>query len=267
MGMRSFAVKPTRRYPMRLIFRLPHFRVLLMVLTSIPTAYSQSQSVLVGIVGDQYVAAAGTDPYPALTQAVALLREQKVQAILHVGDLIEAKGVQSEADYTARFDLAARILDQSGLPWFVTPGDHDVVPDLDLSDWTREATDHTREGYFLKLYAARKPELNPKGLFYSFDFEGYHFVALYSIENLRADVRWGDVFRAEISDDQLHWLEEDLTKHSSSKGTIVFTHQPLWYNVAAWQRVHRVLRDHHVLAVVAGHFHYSQDEGTVDAPD
>ena len=75
-------------------------------------------------------------------------------------------------------------------------------------------------------------------------------------------MRWGDVFRAEVSDDQLHWLEEDLTKHSSSKGTIVFTHQPLWYDAAAWQRVHRVLRDHHVLAVVAGHFHYSQDEGT-----
>ena len=227
-------------------------------------AHSQSKPIVIGIIGDQYGAAAGTDPYPVLAQAVSVLREEKVNAILHVGDLLEASGVQSESEYKKKFDFATQLLDQSQLPWFVTPGDHDVVPDLDMTDWTRVATDHTREEYFLKFYAAKKPQLGPKNLFYSFDLDGYHFIALYSIETLRADVRWGDAFRAEISPNQLRWLEEDLTKHASSRGTIVFTHQPLWYNVGAWAPVHNALRTHHVLAVVAGHFHYSQDEGTID---
>jgi hypothetical protein len=177
-----------------------------------PFGHSQSRPIVIGIIGDQYGAAAGTDPYPVLARAVTVLREQKVSAILHVGDLIEANGVQSRSEYEKKFDSATQLLDQSRVPWFLTPGDHDVVPDLDMNDWTREATDHTREEYFLKFYAARKPQLKPKALFYSFDLHGYHFVALYSIETLRADVRWGDAFRAEISANQLQWLEEDFVK-------------------------------------------------------
>jgi predicted phosphodiesterase len=238
--------------------------LLFCVVVFAPFGHSQSRPIVIGIIGDQYGAADGTDPYPVLAQAVTVLRESKVSAILHVGDLIEASGVQSETEYKKKFGFATQLLDQSGVPWFLTPGDHDVVPDLDMNDWTREATDHTREGYFLKFYSARKPQLKPKALFYSFDLRGYHFVALYSIETLTADVRWGDAFRAEISANQRQWLEEDLSKHASSNGTIVFTHQPLWYNVGSWARVHEVLRSHHVLAVVAGHFHYSQDEGTTD---
>src|SRR5437899_3241154 len=133
-------------------------------------------------VANLYRAAPGADPNSVLAQAVAVLREEKVHAILHVGDLIEANGVQSESEYEKKFDSATQILDQSRVPWFLTPGDHDVVPDLDMNDWTREATDHTREEYFLKFYAAKKPQLKPKSLFYSFDLDGYHFVALYSIE-------------------------------------------------------------------------------------
>src|SRR5260370_10241805 len=160
-----------KRCPMFDALQAKLLRFVLCVVLFTPLGHSQSKPIMIGIIGDQYGAAAGTDPYPVLVQAVSILRKEKVHAILHVGDLIEANGVQSESEYEKKFDSATQILDQSRVPWFLTPGDHDVVPDLDMNDWTREATDHTREEYFLKLYAAKKPQLRPKNLFYSFDLD------------------------------------------------------------------------------------------------
>ena len=69
---------------------------------------------------------------------------------------------------------------------------------------------------------------------------------------------------ARISDEQLKWLDNDLKKHKNSKGIVVFLHQPLWYNWSAWKKVHEILRKYRVMTVIAGHFHYNQDEGYLD---
>ena len=78
------------------------------------------------------------------------------------------------------------------------------------------------------------------------------------------DPRWGNVFLAKISDAQLDWLERDLERNKACAGMVVFLHQPLWYHWAGWARVHRLLARYPVRAVIAGHFHYDQDEGTLD---
>jgi hypothetical protein len=44
----------------------------------------------------------------------------------------------------------------------------------------------------------------------------------------------------------------------------VFLHQPLWYAWPRWSAVHELLRRYPVIAVVSGHFHYNQDDGTLD---
>lgn len=98
-------------------------------------------------------------------------------------------------------------------------------------------------------------------LYYSFDVKGYHFVALYAMENLCADPRWGNIFRARVSDLQFDWLMKDLkSMKRNSKGVVLFLHQPLWYNWGDWQRVHDLLIKYKTVAVIAGHFHYNQIE-------
>jgi len=184
---------------------------------------SSKPELRIGIVGDQYgVLNINDDPYPTLRQGLALLAQKKVQIILHVGDLIEGVG-QPPAEYAARFNRAAGILDQAQIPWFLTPGDHDVNP----QEWTPNSNDHSIEKLFFSNYHLRRPNLTPQ-LYYSFDVGGYHFIALNSLEHLRTEPRWGDVFLSGISDEQFAWLEEDLAQHRSSPGIIVFTHQPLW---------------------------------------
>lgn len=219
---------------------------------------SVAGSLRIGIVGDQFGVNNNADPYPVLERGLALLKQQNVQLILHAGDLIEGIG-QNPAEYKNRFDHAAQILDQVQIPWYLTPGDHDVNP----KDYVPNSVDRSIEKLFFDNYHPRRPELGQK-LFYSFDIGAYHFVALNSLEHLRTDVRWGDAFLAGITDEQFAWLQEDLAKHRSAAGIVVFTHQPLWCNVGAWQPVHRLLRQYPVRAVVAGHLHYSQDEGELD---
>ncbi len=67
-----------------------------------------------------------------------------------------------------------------------------------------------------------------------------------------------------ILDDQYNWLQKDLQSASGSKGIIVLIHQPMWYNWTGWKKVHNLLRRYSVMAVIAGHYHYNQDEGYLD---
>jgi predicted phosphodiesterase len=212
----------------------------------------------VGIIGDQTGSSNLNEAYGFLEKGVQKLSEKGVGVTLHVGDLLESS--ESEEQYRQRFEQASKILDQ--LPqkrWYLTVGDHDVNP----LEYRPGSTDRTRESWFKELYGQRNGKAK-ETLYYSFDVEGYHFVALNSQETLHVDPRWGDVFLARISDQQFKWLTEDLKQHQQAKGIIVFLHQPLWYNWSGWMRVHHLLRRYPVAVVVAGHFHYDQDEGTLD---
>ncbi len=225
-----------------------------------------SNSFRVGIIGDQtgtYYKNKKPDlekAYAALEKGVDILFKQNVQLILHVGDIVESDEECDEI-YKQNFNKATGILDKKYKNfWYLTPGDHDVNPP---KDYQFGSTNRSRETLFKNLYASRFQKVK-KHLYYSFDFNGYHFVALYSHENLRVDPRWGNIFMARISEEQLKWLDNDLKKHSNSKGIVVFLHQPLWYNWSAWSKVHEVLRKYRVITVIAGHFHYNQDEGYLD---
>src|SRR5262249_41092150 len=52
--------------------------------------------------------------------------------------------------------------------------------------------------------------------------------------------------------------------HARARAIIVWLHQPLWYHASGWKRVHELLRQYPVAAVISGHFHYNQDGGVID---
>jgi len=140
----------------------------------------------------------------------------------------------------------------------ITAGDHDVNPP---GEYTPGTTNREKEKLFLKLlneeYSQKTVPLTLNNLYYSFDFKGYHFICLYSEDNLRTDPRWGNIFMDKILDNQYEWLKSDLLSSTSSKGIIVLIHQPMWYNWSGWKKVHNSLRNYSVLAVIAGHYHYN----------
>jgi predicted phosphodiesterase len=222
----------------------------------------------IGIIGDQTGSSDLAESYEILQEGCEVIDKYNPDLVLHVGDLVESS--KSNEEITIDFKQAVGYLNSikkssNPIPWYITAGDHDVNPP---NDYTPGTKNREKEKLFLELiqdaYAKRGSKISPKNLYYSFDYGGYHFICLYSEDNLRTDPRWGNIFMNKIIDNQYNWLKADLQNASSSNGTIVFVHQPMWYNVTGWKKVHNLLREYSVMAVIAGHYHYNQDEGTID---
>lgn len=236
------------------IFAFPFFLLPLMF-----SAFDSARPrpLKVGVIGDQTGSDDLEKSYEVLARGVEILNKEGVACALHTGDLLESR--VSPEQYRIQFEQATRVLDKLRVPWHLAPGDHDVNP----PERVPNSSDRTREQLFRELYGKRE-SLLAKTLSHSFDVGGYHFIALNSQEHLHADPRWGDVFLARLTGEQIAWLESDLNAHGTAKGIVIFLHQPLWYNWSGWMAVHQLLRRYPVRAVIAGHFHYDQDEGTLD---
>lgn len=239
----------------RLVIFALHFCLLPLLVPACDS--TERRPLKVGVIGDQ----TGSDDlqmsYDVLARGVEVLNEEGVACVLHTGDLLESRVPPEQ--YGVQFAQATGALDKLRKPWHLAPGDHDVNP----PERVPNSPDRSREQLFRELYGKREPRLT-RTLSHSFDIDGYHFIALNSQEHLHADPRWGDIFLARLSNEQLTWLERDLEAHNTAKGVVVFLHQPLWYNWGGWMSVHQLLRRYPVRAVIAGHFHYDQDEGALD---
>ena len=221
------------------------------------SANAQTAALRIGIIGDQTGSPNIDESYKTLKKGIDILKKEKIDVAIHTGDLVESS--QPAEAYRNRFATAVDLLNQIGKPWHLSPGDHDVNPDCYIPD----SSDRTKEDLYKTLYREKEPGLTDT-LSHSFDIKGYHFISLNALEHLHSDSRWGDIFLDRVSVEQLNWLKADLEKHRTAKGIIVFLHHPMWYNWSGWKAVHNLLRTHNTLAVIAGHFHYPQDEGSLD---
>jgi hypothetical protein len=218
----------------------------------------RNRGIRIGIIGDQTYSSDIQAAYGVLQRGVSVLSARNLDLVLHTGDLVESS--DSPEQVTALFNQATGILDRLPVPWYISPGDHDVAPP---GGFVQDSPDHSREQLFQKLYGQRVPAfaVHP---WYSFDLKGYHFISLYSFEALRADSRWGNIFLSRVFDDQFAFLKSDLAAHAHARAIIVWMHQPLFYHISGWYRVHELLRQYPVAAVIAGHAHYHQDMGVWD---
>ncbi|MDH5684413.1 MAG: metallophosphoesterase [candidate division WOR-3 bacterium] len=156
-----------------------------------------------------------------------VIEETKILApdfIVNVGDLIEGytkdlKTVQSEWNYILGQ------LKSTDVQYYLTPGNHDIWDVKSASIYVQR---------FGKTY-------------YSFDYEKSHFII---IDNSR----YNSV--SEMPQEQLIWLEQDLTKHKKAHFTFCFMHKPFWKDVVQADVLHRIFRQGGVDYVFSGHDHH-----------
>ena len=154
-------------------------------------------------------------------------------------------------EYIFEYQTCYDILQDFTVPTYLCPGNHDGYVQ------TFQDGFNFWEDYFGPLY-------------YSFDYQDTHFLSVNSYD-MPARARlafsylvfnWGGSFQQ----DQLDWIENDLTAHSEANQTIMMMHHnPLWNNTADsllgrgyhnQEEILRLIRSNNVDAVFDGHVHF-----------
>lgn len=159
------------------------------------------------------------------------------------------------------FDLYKRTEQTLGVPIHNAIGNHDIFGVM-----TRSGVAPTDPAYGKKMYQDRMGRT-----YYSFDYKGYHFVVLDSIQPTE-DRMW----EARVDEEQLHWLRDDLKRLPQGAPVIGVVHCPVVtafatyaeivtagrkYNtmtVANGPEVLEVFDNANVLAVLQGHTHVNE---------
>ncbi len=124
--------------------------------------------------------------------------------ILHTGDISHL----AQADEFDTLDQAMKSAKTGKI--FYVPGEHDVLNDNGKQYLQRYGKDTKGDGW------------------YSFDYNGVHFIGLVNVVNT-AEGGLGV-----LGNEQLEWLEKDVKNLSSSTPIIVFAHIPLWEVYPQW---------------------------------
>jgi len=161
-------------------------------------------------------------------KVVAEIAKAKPEFVMSVGDYIEGYQQTDTAKLAEEWAEYKAIVAPLKVPFYYTPGNHDITFDNALGAYERNAG---------------KP-------YYSFDYKGMHFIVL-------------DVSRWESSDqlpaEQLDWLAADLAGTSKARFTFVFFHKPFWTATVADGKpdtLHSLFKAYGVDAVFNGHNHY-----------
>ena len=174
------------------------------------------------------------DVTATLQQAVAKINaQQTVPAfVLHTGDITHLSKPEE-------FDTADQVIKSiKTSKVFYVPGEHDVI------DGTG------------KQYLERYGKGTQGTGWYSFDQNGVHFIGLNNVLQTKAA---GLGF---LGDEQLEWLEKDVSGLSKSTPIVVFAHVPLWMVYPEWgwgtddaARALSYLKDFGSVTVLNGHIH------------
>ena len=152
--------------------------------------------------------------------------------VIHTGDI-------THLSKASEFDTAALLLSTlKVIDLHTTPGEHDVA-------------DATASEYFKRYGKAS----DNRG-YYSFDYQGVHFVGLINVLNFKP----GGL--GALGPEQLAWLESDLKGRSASTPVVVFAHMPMWTIYESWgwgtadaDQAMGYLRRFGSVTVLNGHIH------------
>ncbi|HTW92066.1 MAG TPA: metallophosphoesterase [bacterium] len=158
---------------------------------------------------------------------VAEVAKANPDFVITVGDHIEGYERTDTLKLDQEWKEYKAIIAPLKMPFYYTPGNHDITFDNALGPYERNAG---------------KP-------YYSFDYKGLHITVL-------------DASRWEASEslpaEQLNWLASDLAAARKAKFKLVFYHKPFWTASLAEGKpdtLHSLFKKYGVNAVFNGHIH------------
>ncbi|MCB9844725.1 MAG: metallophosphoesterase [Phycisphaeraceae bacterium] len=173
--------------------------------------------------------------------------------VITVGDLVE--GYNTQGPWLGQMREFKGIMDQLLCPWFPVAGNHDIY-------WRGEGRPPGEHEHDY--------EMNFGPLWYAFEHKNSWFIALFSDEgNPQTGEKAIDKPASQVmSDAQLSWLRDTLSRTKDAEHVFVFLHHPRWLKGNYgddWEKVHRVLVEAgNVTAVFAGHIHRMRYDGPFD---
>ena len=192
-----------------------------------------NDSFTFGIISDR----AGGNPiigWPYFEQAIRDMNVLHPDFVIMPGDLIDGynhrEGAEGAAlDFNEQFDLFTHFADKLKMPLYCVPGNHDLPLQKMIAP-------------FLKRFGR---------LWYSFDYRGVHFIML------NTEAKPGD--ERNFTEEQVKWAISDIEKSKGARHTVVFLHNPAWYNKGSlmyeqWLRIEDALKGRKY-TVIAGHTH------------
>jgi alkaline phosphatase len=185
------------------------------------------------------------DSLDKLTECVELLNAHRVDFLIGIGDFKDQDYPAVEQKTLSYLRAVEKIFQQFNGPTYHVVGNHDV--------------DSISKTQFLTR--VKNTGIEPDHSYYSFDFNGLHFVVLDAnyradgVEYDRGNFDWTDT---NIPPAELDWLKQDL--NAANRPVIVFVHQlldgtgPVYVNNA--EAVRQILEQScKVLCVFHGHHH------------
>ncbi|MBD3413481.1 MAG: metallophosphoesterase [Candidatus Aminicenantes bacterium] len=194
-------------------------------------------------------------------QAVQVVNELKPDFVLTGGDLIMDANSQSFERADELYILYRNISEQLEMPVYNTMGNHEIFGVGRHSD-----VDPSHPEFGEKMYQNRIGKL-----YYSFDYKGWHFMVLDSVEFTPDHQCVG-----RIDPQQMEWIQQDLQSVAPETPIVISTHIPL---VSAYPvfvgnpvrsgsssivvnngpQVLQLFKEHNLKLVLQGHLHWIED--------
>ncbi|WDI43202.1 metallophosphoesterase family protein [Bremerella sp. P1] len=217
------------------------------------------------IIGDRTGGANVEGTFKLAIDKINLLQPEFV---INVGDVIEGYSDQ-KAELNAEWDDVDKMLNTLEMPFFRTPGNHDIANKTAQEVW-RERHGATyyyfvyKNVLFMVLDSEdnSRPEPPP---------EMKEKIALYNRLQSEDPAKAKEMLAEFMSDEavvaalgkpvefpkkQMSWIQETLADHADVRWTFLFMHEPCWENPSeSFKQVQKMLkgRDH---TFFAGHLHY-----------
>jgi hypothetical protein len=199
--------------------------------------------------------------------AVDQLNLLQPEFVINVGDLIEGYSDDS-AELNAEWDAVDSMMKPLKMPFFRTPGNHDIANDVAADVWReRHGATHYYFVYknvlFLVLNSEDTPRPAPEGM--KEKIELYNRLqtedpeaAQQMLAEFMADsaVVMGLSEPVDFSDEQVAFVAKTLEQNADVRWTFVFLHEPAWENPApSFTAIQELLRGRSH-TIFGGHLHY-----------
>ena len=216
------------------------------------------------VIGDR---TGGANVQHTFALAVDQLNLLQPEFVINVGDMIEGYS-DEKAELNAEWDEVDAMLNRLNMPFFRTPGNHDIANKTAQEVWRdRHGATHYHFVYndtlFVVLDSEDPPREAPADIRDKLDL----YNRLQTEDPARAQAMLAEFMSdeaviaalgkpVEFNEKQMAWVKKTLADNPDVRWTFLLLHEPAWENPSdSFQAIQQLLKDRkHTF--IAGHLHY-----------